>query len=637
MNTAGAFLWSVLALTASLPAQEDLDRIEGLLDEFFAERMRADRLPGCAFVLVMDGKLVLTKGYGVADLDSERPVDPDLTIWRIGSVTKAVTAMGVLRLIDQGGLTLDDDVADHLPDLAFGGRAFAQPVRVRHLLTHTGGFDQPGSGRNFFVPGDRPSLEQFLRRDLARIRPPGVVSCYDTYGISLAGYLAGQVAGSGYSRFMRRQVFEPLGMNRTWVETPPAARGDLATGYGLVDGRHLPQDYEYYASLPASSIDATAADMGRLLVALLGDGSNEHGRLFSAGTQALLRQPMYQPLPGFAGYCCGFWERFYGDVRLLQHGGTMRGFSCSLYLVPTAKLGWFVVTNRDGETGPPPSVHEALAEQLVGHFLGAPRRPDAAPTTVEIDTERFAGRYASNLYSHLGFEGEGWPPGDDFSEVRAVGPGSIEAFGMLWEAVGPQVFASEDGRLRLGFHADPDGEVRALFQSWDPGTVYEKMSDALLDETLGEGWARREPAPLVAIVRRANSDWAAAANAYESISGSLRGGTAGFALSTYYAGFARARLGELPQAKKLLAAARAALAAVDTSGQPGLQAAFERYGQRCYVETIVAHAVAGDLDGAFASIRASMDSGMTAADLKAAVARHPLLEALRNDPRYRDW
>ncbi len=172
---------ATLAATLAAPPHGDLDSeaLGAFLDPIFAETMAAEHVPGAAIAIVHDGRIVFARGYGVAQIDG-KPVDPENTLFRIGSVSKAVTALGIVRQIDRGLIGLDDDVNAHLKAIRVDDR-YPQPVTFEHLLTHTGGFDQFGRDRNFTDATERPDLASFLRRDLRRIRPPGRTPCYDTY------------------------------------------------------------------------------------------------------------------------------------------------------------------------------------------------------------------------------------------------------------------------------------------------------------------------------------------------------------------------------------------------------------------------------------------------------------------------
>ncbi|TDJ54479.1 MAG: hypothetical protein E2O40_07320 [Planctomycetota bacterium] len=626
---------ATLAATLAAPPHGDLDpeALGAFLDPIFAATMAAEHVPGAAIAIVHDGRIVFARGYGVAQIDG-KPVDPENTLFRIGSVSKAVTALGIVRQIDRGLIGLDDDVNTHLKAIRVDDR-YPQPVTFEHLLTHTGGFDQFGRDRNFTDATERPDLASFLRRDLRRIRPPGRTPCYDTYGISLAGYAAAERAGGDYATYMRREVFEPLGMSRTWVEVPDAHRGDLAIGYSWADGAYVEQEYEYYASLPASSIDSTVTDMARLMIAVLGDGSNAHGRLYGPAAAARVKQPQFRVHPEIPGFAWGFWEAFRYGRRLMTHGGTMRGYSCDLQLYPDDDLGVFVIASRDSETGPATRLAGMVCERLGERWFPGQTQPDPVPPgdPLPIDTARFAGRYAGNLYCHT-CEGDGWPPPDYVPTFEAVGPGVLRSPTRRYYAVEPLLFKDETGRFILAFTEDAQGHIASMsFNLASPGNTSEKIGEQLMIEVLGPDWSE-QASSLVGFYHRVHERWAEAAAIDAALADRADPGSPGEAFSRFRAGEYYARAGAVDPALRNLTRAREVAMKIAAEGGPLAQRA-STIARRTFFFEIAAHSQAGDRDAAFALIdevmeRFGLPSGKIVEDLR----ESPLFANLLDDPRF---
>ena len=627
---------SILFQPAPNPSLQDFDEeLRSLVTGVVERGLEQDRAPGAAVVVVRDGEPVLVEGFGTADLATGRKVDPERTIWRIGSVTKAVTAVAALVLADREVLALDDPVEKHAPGLVPAVERYGEPVRIVHLLEHTGGFDQIGSERNFFDPDARPSLRAFLERDLVPIRPPGDARCYDTYGISLAGELVARATKQPYPEAMAALVFAPLGMQRTWVEAPAEERKELATGYGLTGGELVPQDYEYYASLPASSIDATAVDMGRLMVALLGDGSNETGRLFSPQAADTLKgdESPESIGRGFPGFAYGFWESLGRSTRVLHHGGTMRGYSCELTLVPKWSLGVFVAVNRDAETGPPVGLLEAVTAAVVDFHSFEESELELAPESGPVlAPEELAGVYTQNLWCHTRPPGRGWPAGE-FVPVRAVDEDAIELWGEHWQRCAPNEFQRPGHLGRVGFERSGPGRPLRFVLSWTPGTVYERLDEALIEEVLGPQTDESPPSPLAATVYRANERWQPASAVYAALAATYDEGSAPRALSDFFAGQAFARQGQPVRAEPHLLAAQTGCAALAESGVPGADF-YAELSRRSILELVIASAQAGEVDAAFDWLEhAVRELGIPADAVRAQVADNPWLETLRDPAR----
>jgi len=487
--------------------------------------LAAEHIPGAAVAVVKDGRVVFKQGYGVANVETHTPVDADRTIFRIGSTTKLLTALAIMQLVDQGRVRLDDPVSQWVTTPKIDTRF--EPVRVAHLIDHTGGFDQIGDETRRLVwrREDRLPLDRFLDTQLRTIRPPGQAATYDTYGISLAGLVVERASSLSYADYMRQRLFLPLGMTRAFVEAPDSLRADVAPGYGWADGAFVRQHYEYYASTPASSVDATAGDMARLMVALLGDGTVNGRRLFSASMAERIRRPQH-PEQNVKSFSYGFWEDEANGQRVIHHGGSMLGYEDEMLLVPERGIGLYVVYNRDSEAGGgPTSLGPTLRNRLLEHWLQAALPPSVAEPR-PIETQRFAGAYADGTYCHGCYEGEGWRFG--YVMIRSLGPGLLDVGGQRWRAADSLVFVSERNPSRRMMFTEVGGHVAYVSQI-GYGTMRERLSERLLDEALGPGWRDRPAHPLSARVLYANEQWEPCTQAYLAIAERRpRDGHAGF-------------------------------------------------------------------------------------------------------------
>lgn len=600
-----------LAIPASQQVKQSPDiasgEMESFIDSIINEEMQKEHLPGVAFVLVKGGKVILAKGYGYADVEQKKPVAPDRTVFRIGSITKLFTAMAVAQLADRKRIALDDDVNKYLDGLKVDGR-YSEPVRVWNLLTHTAGFDQIGVGRQVSKSEDRKPLGQFLSGQLIRVRPPGQVSCYDTYAITLAGHLVERISGLSYAEYMKKNIFAPLGMTRSSVEAPDSLKPDLAIGYGYDESKYLPQRYEYYVTLPASSIDATAIDMAQFMIAVLGDGSNRSGRFLSKAAARRIKQPQFTNHKGFPGFAYGFWEDLRNGQRAILHGGNMLGYSSEMYLLPDHNTGFFIAYNRDEEAGGGTArLRDTLTEKLMDRWFPVKSAP-SPKTPLQIDTSRFAGNYANNLYCHTCPDGVGW--GWGVFPIRSEGQGILAMRGRRWIAVEPLVFEQENGRRRIAFRENSSGQITQMISG---NQVQEKLGEWLLDEVFTPVWRNRPAEPLVARLYRDTGKWKEAAAAYESITG--RRPDDGRA--HYYLGFCRLQGGELD----------GALAAFERARE------LKRWLPQTAYYTASAYALKGDKERAFEWLGQAIKLGFTD---KETIRTDEKLSSLREDPRFKN-
>jgi CubicO group peptidase (beta-lactamase class C family) len=284
---------TALALLALLPGRasgepslDDASDVEGFVAGFLEAEFRERRVPGAVFVLVRGDRVALARGLGVADLETRTPVDPGRTLFRVASVSKLFTATAAMQLVEQGRAALDDDVNRHLRGLRVPD-AFGEPVRVRHLLTHTGGFDDRYVGMAAAGADAREPLHEHLARRLPRrVPPPGQVTSYSNYGIALLGALIEDATGRPFDVALEENVLRPLGMRRSSFAPDAALRADLATGYALRGAGHRALPYDSLHVAPAGALCTTGLDVARFLRAQLRGGAGDGARVLRPSTLA---------------------------------------------------------------------------------------------------------------------------------------------------------------------------------------------------------------------------------------------------------------------------------------------------------------------------------------------------------------
>lgn len=431
---------------ATAAPREDAS-IARIVDPIVAAEMRASGMPGAAFVFVRDGRVVYQRGYGVSDVASATPADPVRTIWPVASVTKTVTALAVLQLVDRGRLNLDADVNSSLRRLQVPDAGFGQ-LTLRHLLSHSGALDElPGRQYDGAVP---PDLAAFIRPRLLRYRAPGRLTAYSTYGIVLAGLLLEDAGGEAYADYVRRHVFAPLGMARSRIMTRRGDEAGVATPYRLEDGRAEPVPHEWYVTTSTSSMAASVADMARLLLLHLGDGAVGGRRLLSASLSREMRRQQATNHPALPGWSLGFQLDRVNGLEIAEHGGDIAGFSTLFTLIPELDAGFFIV--HHGESGD-------LRYEVREALLDALRAPEARAVPAADPGRRpnllpYAGRYLSSLACRSCRDAD-----QDVFELTVTPDGALSFWGRRWLPLGDDLFVRDDGRRLLGFARDAAGRI----------------------------------------------------------------------------------------------------------------------------------------------------------------------------------
>jgi CubicO group peptidase (beta-lactamase class C family) len=443
---------AVLALAVIAPARADLaTTVAATVDPIIEADLQESGAPGATFVFVQGGRIVYERGYGIADLASGAKVDPARTVWPIASITKAVTAMALLQLVDDGRVDLDADVNRYLVRLQVPAQGFPS-LTLRHLLSHTGGLDElPGRQFDGREPED---LAAFLRNRLVRYRAPGVLTAYSTYGILLAGVLLEDVSGQRYAEYLREHVFGPARMASARVMIQWGDERGVATPYRLEDGQAEPMPFEWYRSTPASSVVATAEDMGRLLLVHLASGRAGDERLLSARLTRAMHEQQATVHPGVPGWSLGFQLDRVNGRDVAEHGGDIGGFSALFALVPEEHAGFFIVSHGEST-----NLRFAVKEALFDALWPA-RRPPAMPAARAEDASRLA-EYAGDYLSSLACRSCERDPDAVFT-VKAEPDGALSLWGQRWVPTGRDLFTRDDGKRLLGFARDGQGRVSAV-------------------------------------------------------------------------------------------------------------------------------------------------------------------------------
>ena len=446
-------------------SRETVKGLPAFLDATIPKLMAEQHVAGTAIVVVHDGRTLFLRGYGQARLDPNVDVDPARTRFRIGSVTKPLTALAALQLVDAGALDLHRDIRDYLPDL---GLQYA--ITAHQLLTHTAGFDEKFAGGFTSSPAHLQPLADYLRRYVAHAMRPGRAYSYSNTNYAVAGLLVERLSGLAYEQYLEERIFTPLAMTATsaWQAVPDATRGEIARGYRWNGAIQEPIAFRYTQSRPGGAVTTTAADMGRILLALLGDGSVDGQRILRPGTVRMMLAPQYTPHPRIPAAAYGLRHWVSHGQRLLHHDGTLGDHLAVLLLAPDHRFAVFVASNAV------PGIGNHLLEPLLTHLFGstAPRSSPIALPNVRERAARFAGTYRD--YNHTR---------NDLSRHRALMPmvqssvtadpdGAIRWRGSRWLEVEPLVFQRENSADHIVFRESARGEITEL-HAW--GATYERI------------------------------------------------------------------------------------------------------------------------------------------------------------------
>jgi CubicO group peptidase (beta-lactamase class C family) len=396
-NTAG----TAAEHTTQTPSGISFLSLESEIDKYVQNYIGVTS-PGAAVVVVSEGEIVFSKGYGFSDIKKDQPVDPEQTIFEYGSVSKLFVYNSLMQLSEKGQLDLDDDIRSYLPDGFLKKLRYDDPVTFINIMNHQAGFEDVLFDTVITDPVQKAGfLETLKASQPEQVYKPGTVSAYSNYAVALAAYSAQRLLGQDFHSHLRESVFDTLAMNSTSAHPDLADRPELksrrARGYVQnADGSFREEDWSYIPLYPVGAVSGTAEDLARFAMALL-PPVNESGPLFSKRNtlDEMLSQTMSMG-PGLTGFAHGFIEKD-GAYRALGHGGNTAAFTAQLNIVPEKRFGVIVLANAASEM----NLTEGITRLLLD---GANQSPEPEPVIENLpDSSALNGSYVAARRPHNGF------------------------------------------------------------------------------------------------------------------------------------------------------------------------------------------------------------------------------------------
>ncbi len=472
----GLFVLLLLLNSATAqPTPADSTELRSFIDGTIESYLEDNHIAGATIAIIQEGDTLLLEGYGFADLEERQPVNPDNTLFRLGSISKLFVWTAVMQQMEQGNLDLNTNINRYLEEFKIP-KTYPEPITLKHLMTHTAGFEDRVIGLFAQDSSKLRPLGEILQEELPdRVRAPGQVSSYSNHGTALAAYIVEQVSGLRFMEYAERYILDPLGMNATTFQQPlpETLEAQLSKGYVYEHGEFKSKPFEYFPMAPVGAASATAGDLIPFMQTHLNLGHYQDTTILDSTTAQLMQSSAFRHTERMNPMRYGFFDMSQNGVTIYGHGGDTFWFHSILALFPEHDIGFFLSFNSE-EGG-------SLTGKVLGSFVDRFFPGDTLKTdTLSLSKEylqRFAGRYRSNRYSHerltkvislMNTQNVSVTEEGHLKTLRS-GEGSI------WVPVDSLVFKKIGGSGLIEFRENSSGFITHMYKKDEPYIAYHKI------------------------------------------------------------------------------------------------------------------------------------------------------------------
>lgn len=467
-----------LVLASELtPSGVAIDDIESIVDGIMEDEIGVT-VPGSAIVVVKDGEIVFSKGYGLAVVEDGVEVNSSTTVFEIGSISKTFTWTAIMQLVDQGKIALEDDIREYIGYDRLELK-FEKPITIKDLMNHSAGFEENASEMMTFKKENLIPLDVWVSKEHqpAQVYEPGSTVAYSNFSTDIAGLIVEIVSGEKFEEYISNHIFIPLGMNSSTAyanyDSFEIVKANKASGYGYVDGEFQLMPENFLNEAPAGSIKSTVEDMGRFMIGLLGESAQGGSSLYSNREFALSTYGNTLEVDGdMPSIAHGFWAREEGGVRILEHGGNTTNFSAFMSIVPNENFGICVLTNLASENS---GVRTEVVNELTAKF-----NHNAVPIEVSENRMDLSGNYSSARMIHSNFLSSIYLMSGDSIAVKDLNNGYVDVSfeveptaSYRYAEIAPYIYERTDSELsyfdrgggsisHLKFILSDDGKVESI-------------------------------------------------------------------------------------------------------------------------------------------------------------------------------
>jgi len=439
--------------------------VDAWLDGYMPYALATGDIAGAVVAVVKDGEIVTERGFGYADVATKKPVDPKLTLFRPGSVSKLFTWTAVMQQVEQGKIDLDADVNKYLPaDFQVPARD-GKPITMRNIMTHTAGYEEQIKSIITEDPKTADYVTLLKRWMPTRVFDPGTTPAYSNYATSLAGYIVERVSGEPFNDYLDKHVFAPLDMTHSTFRQPlpPALVPLMSTGYATASAPA--KKFEMVGPAPAGSLSSPGEEMAHFMIAHLQNGEYKGKRILKEETAKQMHDTPLTLLPPLNRMELGFFETNINGREVIAHLGDTDYFHTSLHLFLKENTGFYVSFNSAGKEGASHKVRLALFADFADRYFPGPRiatRVDDA--TAKQHAKAMVGNWVAsrgaftNFFAVIGLIGQTKVGVDDKGGLLLPDAKGLNGKPVKWVEVSPFVWQDAEGHDLLAAKV-VDGKV----------------------------------------------------------------------------------------------------------------------------------------------------------------------------------
>ena len=501
VSAAVTFLLLVAALNAQIqantPPRADYAPLANTLESLIHQEMADKNLPAFSIALVDRNEVVWAQGFGYQDPEHKTPATAH-TIYRVGSVSKLFTDIGIMQMVEAGKINLDTPVSQYIPDF-HPQNPFPNQITLRELMSHRSGLLREPPVGNYFDPTE-PTLEATVRsmNSTGLVYDPGTHLKYSNAGLAVVGYTLQKLNHKSFPDYLKQAVLAPLGMHESSFAPEPELTRNLAKAYmWSYDGLKFPAPTFELGLAPAGCMYSSVTDLAQFLMMLFNGGRGPNAQVLQRETLEQMWTPQFAKPGQKKGYGLGFAVSELDGHRMIGHGGAIYGFATEVVGLPEEKLGVVTVTTMDAANAVVNAVSRQALELMLALRSGKPLPQFKSTTPVPPElAHKLAGRYGDGDDAVDLMDREGTlhmlPVSGGFESQLRTLDGSLVPDGHLEEDLSSKIIPEDDvlrvhdkplRRMRLPRPAAESNEFSGLIgqYGWDHDVLFVLEKDGKLN------------------------------------------------------------------------------------------------------------------------------------------------------------